>query len=147
MALTQKMFDDLEKRIYDLEQEIRILKSKHDTSNSSINTDNSQVIIDIPKNMIEKIMALDESSQIPILWYYSTKPIMSVKEFLTVCAKKGFMLSHSWLPAAGGHFAGTFITKKKIFHEVKSDTKSKEKLWQLTDVAKFKISKIIAEMH
>lgn len=147
MELTEKSFNDLEKRVSDLEKEIKTIKSENDTSNSNVNTNNSQVIIDIPENMIDKIAVLDEPSQIPILWYYSNKPVMTVKEFLTICAKKGFTLSHSWLPAAGGHFAGTFVKKQKIFYEVKGDIKSKEKFWKLTDVAKFKISKTIAGIN
>ena len=44
---------------------------------------------------------------------------MSVKEFLEICAEKGIILSHTWLPSAGGRFSTTFV-KKGLLIQVKN---------------------------
>lgn len=136
----------LEARVGALEKELSTLKP---TASMQYLTDsiNSVSDINLPANLIDKIMNLDESQQIPILWHYSTKPVMTVKEFLESAAKKGFTLSHSWLPSAGGSFSGTFVKKGGIFHDVKIKGKGNEKSWKMTDIGKFKINKIVSELN
>ena len=129
----------LEKRLEKLEIEFKDLKS--DSSEKTIIGSDDSAVINLPVELIDKIIELEESQQIPILWHYSTKPVMTVKEFLEAAAKKGFTLSHSWLPSAGGSFSGTFVKKGGIFHDVKIKGKGNEKSWEMTDIGRFKIIK------
>ncbi len=107
---------------------------------------NTDAEINLPSDMIDKISNLDEQKKLPVLWYYSTKPVMSVKEFMEIATKKGFTLNHSWLPSSGGAFSVTFVKKMGLFHQVKIKGKGNEKYWKLTDVGKFKITKMINEL-
>lgn len=134
---------EMNSRINTLEEEIKLLKGTP-TNQLDPKTD-SLPIINIPENIHEKLSSMGEPEQIPILWFFSNKDIMTVKEFLEACAKNGFVLSHSWLPSAGGAFSQNFV-KKGIFREAKSPDKTKGKHWTFTDVGKFKTSKLISSL-
>ena len=86
-------------------------------------------------------MKLEERIRFPILWYHSTKQIMTVEEFLTVCADKGFSLNTSWLPSAGGNFKNRLVNEDKMFKEV--NKVGKNKTWSLTDIGKLKVKRVI----
>jgi len=134
----------LEDKVRTLEEELKTLK-QHGAPASNLKVV-STATINVPENILLKVTELDEKEQIPILWFFSDKSIMTVKEFLESCVTKGFTLSHSWLPSAGGYFSATFV-KKGIFHEVKVRVKGNEKHWKLTDIARFKIKKKIKELE
>lgn len=104
----------------------------------------STPIIHVLEDMLSKIEKLDEKEKFPVLWSFSSKPIMTVDEFLSECAEKGFTLSPSWLPRAGGHFSQTLVKRMKMFHKVgKSGNKS---TWKLTDIGKLKVKQIIKKL-
>lgn len=94
--------------------------------------------IDVPSNLISIVENLDDRLKIPILWSFSSKPAMSVGEFLTTSAAQGFSISSSWHPSSGGQFATKLVNADKMFHTVKSE--GKEKIWELTTVGKLKIA-------
>lgn len=102
--------------------------------------------INIPEEIIENITNLDERIQFPILWYFSTQPIMSVNEFLNACADKGLTLNPSWHTSAGGNFKNRLVKEDKMFTQVKN-IESKEKVWKLTDVGKLKIKKQVNDLR
>ena len=138
-----KKIELLENRVNTLEEEMKSLKNitvvqpELDVNlNSTIN---------IPKNLLIKIMDLDVKKQIPILWSFSSNPVMTVAAFLEICVRKGFVLSHSWLPSAGGAFSTNFV-KKGWFQEVKVKG-DKSKHWKLTVAGNLKIAKIIKDLN
>ena len=113
--------------------------------NKSEISSNDNISINVPENLIESLLKLDERKLIPILWSFSSQPIMKVEDFINACFEKGFMLSTSWLPSAGGNFKTRLIKEDKMMTEIKLKIKGK-KSWKLTDVGKMKIKKILIEM-
>ena len=100
--------------------------------------------IKVPSELIEGILKLEERIRFPILWHFSNIQRMTVKDFLIACTKKGFGLSSSWLPSAGGNFKGRLVTEDKMFYE---DGKiGSQTAWLLTDVGKVKIKKELEKM-
>lgn len=105
----------------------------------------SELEINAPQNLWQKINEIDERTRFPILWFYSTKPVMSVKEFLTLCAKKGFSLNTSWLPSVGGNFASKLVKEDKMFKE--EGKEGGEKLWAMTDLGRIRIQQEIHKLE
>lgn len=87
---------------------------------------------------------MEERARFPVLWYFSNKPIMSVKEFLNICAETGFSLGPSWLPSAGGNFLNRLVNEDKMFH--KKAKMNGEQTWELTDIGKLKVKKILNDL-
>jgi len=106
---------------------------------------NNEILINIPEDLIEPLLELDERKQIPILWSFSSQAVMVMADFIDVCAEKGFILSQSWLPSAGGHFKAILVKKDKMLTETKLKINGK-KTWKLTDVGKIKIRKEISKI-
>lgn len=115
------------------------------TSNQSELTSSQEISINIPENLIEPVMKLDERKRIPILWSFSSQSVMTVEGFLNVCADKGFGLSPSWLPSAGGNFHNRLVKEDKMLTSDKLKIKGK-KTWKLTDVGKLKIKKELSKL-
>jgi len=120
-------------------------KKKGHESKTEIIVENESIDIKIPEEMIENITDLDERTQFPIIWYFSTIPILTVSEFLNACADKGLSLSPSWHTSAGGNFKNRLVKEDKMFTSIK--TKNHEKKWKLTDVGKLKIKKLLNELQ
>ena len=146
-------YDDLLKIDYDKIKEMnKIVKkivgtfdmpSKKDHEKSTYRYDptlsqNNKPDIVVPSNIVENVEKLDDRQKIPILWNFSSKPIMPVGEFLTAAAAQGFSLSPTWHPSAGGNFATKLVSEDKMFRE--REKKGKEKTWELTNVGKLKIT-------
>lgn len=100
--------------------------------------------INVPNELVEKITTLDERVRMPLLWYFSNRHSMTVKEFLMACAKKGFSLSASWLPSTGGNFKNRLVNEDKMFRE--ANKIGREIVWDFTDVGKLKIMKEIEKL-
>jgi len=106
--------------------------------------DKSKPLIQVPEESMSKIENLDEKKKFPVLWSFSSKPIMTVEEFLSECAEKGLTLKPYWLPTAGGHFSKTMVKDGKMLHKVgKSGNKT---TWKLTDMGKLKVKQILKEL-
>ena len=149
-------YEDLLKVNFDTIKEMNILIQKiketfpeeeiHDVPKAITNIpkENSDLQISVPTDLIDTIEKMDERSKIPLLWYYSSKPIMTVSEFLEMSSDTGFSLSSNWHPSAGGHFASTLVSQDKMFRE--KGKKGREKLWELTDVGKLKMKALIKKI-
>lgn len=106
---------------------------------------NEEITFNIPDDLIESIMKLDERQQIPILWSFSSQPVMSVENFITACSEKGFLLNPSWLPSAGGNFKNRLVKEDRKLTDAKVKIGGK-KTWKLTDIGKIKIKKELASI-
>jgi len=115
------------------------------TLNKSELTSSQEISINIPENLIEPIMELDERKRIPILWSFSSQSVMTIEDFLNICADKGFGLGPSWLPSAGGNFKNRLVEEDKMFTSGKLRINNK-KTWKLTDVGKLKIKKELSNL-
>ena len=137
----EKKFEDLADRLFKLEKEVEILKDNKEiiTSSESRNHDVTDIAINVPEEIVDQITGLDERVRFPILWYYSSKQIMTVEEFLNACSDKGFSLSSSWLPSAGGNFKNRLVREDKMFRE--AEKIGKNKAWTLTDIGRLKIKR------
>lgn len=134
-----KKLEKLEKHVPKI-KEIQVLKGNRDiTDNSNSQELTSVISINVPEETIDQIERLDERIKFPILWHYSSKPIMTVEEFLNACSDKGFSLSPSWLPSAGGNFKNRLVKEDKMFRE--ADKLGKNKTYTLTDIGKLKIKR------
>jgi len=119
--------------------------TKISVKNESETSSNDQISINIPENLIEPLMAIDERRQIPILWSFSSQPIMDVESFIETCSEKGFLFGSSWLPSAGGNFKNRIVKEDKMLTDAKIKINGK-KAWKLTDVGKVKLKRIIADI-
>lgn len=106
---------------------------------------NNEILINIPENLIEPLMEIDERSQIPILWSFSSHPIMDIESFIHSCSEKGFLLSPSWLPSTGGNFKNRLVKEDKMLTDAKTKINGK-KAWKLTDVGKIKLKRILSKI-
>ena len=141
-----KKFESLEYSILNLENEIKSLKQIiSPVSQQSQNGNSSLIKIQVPEKFVDDIIKMDERSRFPILWYFSTKQIMSVKEFLNICSETGFSLSPSWLTSAGGNFSNRLVKEDKMFRKAKKE--NGELLWELTDIARLKIKRQVNEFE
>lgn len=108
--------------------------------------DSSDLKINVPSNLVEIIEQMDdEKIKFALLWSYSTKPVMTINEFLKVCSSTGFTLSPSWHTSTGGYFASQLVSGDKMFRQ--KGKRGKEKLWELNDVAKLKINAEIRKLE
>ncbi len=108
--------------------------------------DLSDLKINVPDNLVDAIETIaDEKIKLPLLWYHSTKPIMTVGEFLETVSSTGFSLSPSWHPSVGGNFAAMLVNGDKMFRP--KGKRGREKLWDLTDVSKLKIKAEIKKLE
>ncbi len=141
----QEKFESLENKILTLENEIKSLKQiMSPIYQQSQNTDsNFYIKIQVPEKIIDDVIKMDERFRFPTLWYFSTKQIMSIKEFLNVCSETGFSLNPSWLPSTGGNFNNRLVKEDKMFRKVKKE--NGEQTWELTDMARLKIKRKISE--
>lgn len=101
--------------------------------------------IRVPQELIDSIIKLEERIKFPILWYFSSRQSMTVKDFLMTCAKKGFGLSFSWLPSAGGNFKRRLVNEDMLFRE--ADKLGREVVWEFTDLGKLKVMKEIEKLR
>jgi len=101
-------------------------------------------ILHVPDDLMQKIEELDERKKFPVLWSFSSNPIMTVDEFLTECTAKGFTLSPNWLPTAGGYFSTTMVKGAKILRKVAK--KGNKTTWTPTDMGKLKIKQMINDL-
>ncbi|MEC4847667.1 MAG: hypothetical protein RI100_00565 [Nitrosarchaeum sp.] len=106
---------------------------------------NNEISINIPENLIESLMKLDERQLIPILWSFSSNPIMNIEGFIQSCGEKGFLLNSSWLPSVGGNFKNRIVKEDRMLTDAKTTINGK-KAWKLTDVGKIKLNKILSEL-
>lgn len=124
-------------------------KGKQVTSPTTLNqselASTQKISINIPENLIEPIMELDERKRIPILWSFSSQLVMTIEDFLNICADEGFGLNSSWLPGAGGNFNNRLVKEDKMFTSSKLKINGK-KTWKLTDVGKLKIKKELSKL-
>jgi hypothetical protein len=107
---------------------------------------NQQIIeFEIPESIKEVILSLPERKRIPLLWNFSTKKSMTIREFLEAAAKNNIPLSHTWLPSEGSNFAKRIVRDEKMLEE---DGKvGREIKYKIGDVGNLKIRKIIAEIE
>lgn len=114
--------------------------------NPPLNVDVSNPVptLTVPDELVPIIEKLDERIKFPMLWYFSSVPIMTVSDFLNLCSSEGFTLNSYWLPSAGGHFSGKLVNSDKMFHRV--GRQGKEKTWELTKIGKLKLSNKINEL-
>ena len=73
--------------------------------------------LSIPEHSLEKILALKEREQIPILWSLSSAQSMTVDEFLSACSDAGVTISQSYSPTKGGNFRNRLVKQDKMFLE------------------------------
>jgi len=129
----------------DFEKSTKNSSPKISIENKSQTSLNNEISINMPENLIESLMKLEERKLFPILWSFSSQPIMIVEDFINACSEKGFMFSPSWLPSAGGHFKARLIKEDKMLTETKLKIKGR-KTWKLTDVGKIKLRKELANI-
>ena len=120
-------------------------KIESDSKDDEKDDEELETKIKIPEHLMSKVESLDERKKFPILWYFSSNPIMTVDEFLTQCVQKGFSLKPWWLPTAGGKFSKTFVQEDKILHKV--GKRGSKTTWTFTDIGKLKIMKMIKELE
>ena len=124
-------------------------KGKQVTSSTTLNqselASSQEISINITENLIEPIMELDERKRFPILWSFSSHSVMTIEDFLNICADKGFGLKPSWHPSAGGNFNNRLVKEDKMFTSGKLKINGK-KTWKLTDVGKLKIKKELSKL-
>lgn len=101
-------------------------------------------VLSIPADILEKLSPLDERTRIPVIWYFSSKPSMTVNEFLIAAAKDGVGLSPSWAPSEGGNFRNRLVKKDNMFAEDGQDGKTTR--YRLTELAAIKVKKTLAEL-
>jgi len=101
-------------------------------------------VLSVPADHLEKILQLEEMARIPVMWYFSSKPSMTVNEFLSAAAKKGVPLSSSWSPSAGGNFTTRLVNKDKMF--VAEGKVGRTTKFRLTDLGLLKVEKTLAEL-
>lgn len=106
--------------------------------------DELPIDISIPQELIEEILKLEERIRIPVLWYFSTRQKMTVKDFLMACARKGLTLNSSWHPSAGGNFKRRLINEDKMFHE--TEKVGRDAILELTDIGRLKIMKELEKL-
>jgi len=82
-----------------------------------ITQEHSVPSLSIPAQSLEKILALKEREQIPILWSLSSQQSMTVDEFLDASSKAGVTIAPSYSPAKGGNFRNRLVKQDKIFVE------------------------------
>jgi len=143
----EKKIKNLEDRITTLENEIELLKNpqqKPHLTGGKNGEDDSMTRIRVPEDLVDKIENMIERVRFPVLWYFSNKQIMSVKEFLNICAETGFSLGSSWLPSVGGTFLNRLVKEDKMFR--KGAKVDGEQTWELTDIGKLKVKKILDDL-
>lgn len=140
MSDLQGKIEELEGRISIVENEIRLLKENKQAQHDQ--EYDLSTSITLPEELVESIKGTKEEIAFQLLWSFSSKKVMSVREFLDSTRQKGFILSHTWLPSEGGRFSTKFV-KKGIFRQVKPKEKTNEKFWAMTDVGKIRVAKLI----
>lgn len=115
------------------------------TVNQSESASKKEISINIPENLIGPIMKLDERKRIPILWSFCSQSVVTIENFLNICADKRFGLNSSWLPGVGGNFKNRLVKEDKMFTSDKLKINGK-KTWKLTDVGKLKIKKELLKL-
>jgi hypothetical protein len=95
--------------------------------------------IRIPDQHLERILALKERDQIPILWHLRAKPSMTVDEFLRASSNAGIAISPSYSPSKGGNFRNRLVKEDKMF--VEDGLKGKVPRYKLSSIGKIKIQK------
>lgn len=145
-ALVNKINSRLEVKGNGKTYEIRNNNSSGASQKQTIeeSTASTSIEINVPVDLIESILKLEERIRFPILWHFSNHEKMTIKDFLMACAKKGFTLSSSWLPSAGGNFKGRLVNEDKMFHE--AGKIGNQTAWALTDVGKLKIMKELEKL-
>ena len=96
--------------------------------------------LSIPEHSLEKILALKEREQIPILWSLASAQSMTVDEFLQACTRAGVTISQSYSPTKGGNFRNRLVKQDKMFLE---DGKvGKVPRYKLSASGKLKVQKL-----
>jgi hypothetical protein len=132
--------DDIKQISQDSAESKKVSKSKNNSSPPAIQV----AEIEIPQEFIEGVKELDERTRFSIIWSFSNRPRMTIKEFLIACAKKGFALSSSWLPSEGGNFRGRLVNEDRMFHDV--EKVGRELVWELTDVGRLKVMRELEKL-
>jgi len=118
------------------QQRDRLVESQQHTGDLEAPT------LSIPEHSLEKILALKEREQIPILWSLSSQQSMTVDGFLTACEKAGVTISRSYSPTKGGNFRNRLFKEDKMFVE---DSKAgKVPKYKLSAAGRLKAQKFLS---
>jgi hypothetical protein len=98
--------------------------------------------ISIPGQSLERILALKEREQIPILWSLASKPTMSVDEFLAASSRAGVTIAPSYSPTKGGNFRNRLVKQDKMF--IEDGKVGKVPRYKLSAAGKLKSQKFFA---
>ena len=93
----------------------------------------------ITEQYLEKILALKEREQIPILWSLSSQQSMTVDEFLAASSRAGVSIAPSYSPTKGGNFRNRLVKQDKMF--VEDGKLGKVPKYKLSAAGKFKAQK------
>ena len=125
-------------------QTLDVSKSSNKSEQTKAIIDEQEPIFQIPNSFEQAIINTGERERIPLMWYFSSKKSMTIREFLIASSKRRIHFSPSWLPSEGSNFTKRLVKDDKMLSE---DGKfGRELKYKLSDVGSLKVQKHIAQL-